>query len=122
MSASQTISLDLPQKYLGQVQALLRAHVPHAEVWAYGSRVTGGGHDASDLDLVLRDPQNLLEENGALYDLKEAFIESNLPIRVDIMDWARIPESFHREIERAHVVVQESDLDDFISASLKQGV
>jgi len=22
-------------------------------------------------------------------------------------DWARIPESFHREIERAHVVVQE---------------
>jgi len=42
-----------------------------------------------------------------LYDLKEAFIESNLPIRVDIMDWARIPVSFHREIERAHVVVQE---------------
>ena len=48
-----------------------------------------------------------LEESVALYDLKEAFSESNLPIRVDIMDWARIPVSFHREIERAHVVVQE---------------
>ncbi|HEU0233662.1 MAG TPA: nucleotidyltransferase domain-containing protein [Gallionella sp.] len=107
MPASQTTSLNLPQKYLEQVQALLHAHVPRAEVWAYGSRVTGSGHAASDLDLVLRNPQNLLEETGALYDLKEAFIESNLPIRVDIMDWARIPASFHREIERAHVVVQE---------------
>ena len=107
MPASPTISLDLPQKYLEQVQVLLRTHVPHAEVWAYGSRVTGSGHEASDLDLVLRNPQNLLEETSVLYDLKEAFIESNLPIRVDIMDWARIPASFHREIERAHVVVQE---------------
>ena len=122
MPASPTISLDLPQKYLEQVQALLHAHVPHAEVWAYGSRVTDSGHEASDLDLVLRNPQNLNEETRTLYDLKEAFIESNLPIRVDIMDWARIPASFHREIERAHVVVQEGDLDEFISASLKQGV
>lgn len=107
MPASPTISLDLPQKYLEQVKALLRAHVPHAEVWAYGSRVTGSGHEASDLDLVLRNPQNPQEETGALNGLKEAFIESNLPIRVDIMDWARIPASFHREIERTHVVVQE---------------
>lgn len=122
MPVPQTISLDLPQKYLKQVQVLLRAHVPRAEVWAYGSRVTGGGHEASDLDLVLRNPQNLLEETGALSDLKEAFVESNLPIRVDIMDWARIPASFHREIEWAHVVVQEGDLDDFISVSLKQSI
>ncbi|MBI5626840.1 MAG: nucleotidyltransferase domain-containing protein [Nitrosomonadales bacterium] len=107
MPASPTISLDLPQKYLEQVKALLRTHVPLTEVWAYGSRVTGSGHEASDLDLVLRNPQNLQEESSALYDLKEAFTESNLPIRVDIMDWARIPASFHREIERAHVVVQE---------------
>lgn len=107
MPASPTISLDLPQKYLEQIKALLHAHVPHADVWAYGSRVTGDSHAASDLDLVLRNPQNPLEETGALYDLKEAFIESNLPIRVDIMDWARIPASFHREIERVYVVVQE---------------
>ena len=107
MPASKTIPLDLPKKYLEQIQSLLRTHVPHAEVWAYGSRVTGSGHEASDLDLVLRNPKNLLEETGTLYELKEAFCESNLPIRVDVMDWARIPISFHREIERAHVVVQE---------------
>jgi len=107
MPTTPTLLLDLPQKYLEQVKTLLRAHVPHAEVWAYGSRITGSSHAASDLDLVLRNPRNLLEETSALDDLKEAFTESNLPIRVDIMDWARIPEKFCREIERAHVVVQE---------------
>ena len=66
-----------------------------------------GGHNASDL--VLRNPQNLIVEIGALYELKDAFIESNLPIRVNVMDWARIPASFHREIERAQVVVQEGE-------------
>jgi len=57
---------------------------------------------------VLRNPHNLKEANSALFELKEAFIESNLPICVDVMDWGRIPESFHREIERAHVEVQEA--------------
>ncbi len=99
-------SLDLPRKYLQQVQALLHEHVPDAEVWAYGSRVTGTGHEASDLDLVLRNSRDLHAENPGIASLKEAFIESSLPIRVDVMDWARIPESFHREIERAHVIVQ----------------
>ena len=105
MSTPETVPLNLPKQYLEQVMALLRAHAPQAEVWAY-SRVSGGGHAASDLDLVLRNPANPDAETPGLFDLKEAFIESDLPIRVDVMDWARIPESFHREIERAHVVIQ----------------
>ena len=108
MSESKTISLDLPEEYLEQIRNLLCTHVPQAEVWAYGSRVGGGGHEASDLDLVLRNPANLSAEAPGLCELKEAFIESDLPIRVDVMDWARIPEAFHREIERAHVVIQEA--------------
>ena len=101
------MALDLPREYLDAVVTLLRAHVPHAEVWAYGSRVSGGSHDASDLDLAVRNPRDLGERLDNLDELKEAFIESNLPIRVDVMDWARIPASFHREIEGAHVVVWE---------------
>lgn len=102
-------SLDLPEKYLEEVRALLRVHVPRAEVWAYGSRVSGGGHEASDLDLVLRNPLDLGAQTPQLFDLQDGLIESALPIRVDVMDWARIPESFHREIERAHVVIQEGN-------------
>lgn len=100
--------LDLPEVYLEQIRALLRTYVPRAEVWAYGSRVSGGAHEASDFDLVLRSPANLSAEVDGLLNLKEALVESNLPIRVDVVDWARIPEAFHREIARAYVVIQEA--------------
>jgi uncharacterized protein len=90
------------------VLALLRRHLPHAEVWAYGSRVNGDCHEASDLDLVVRNPLAPDEALPDLPDLKDALVESNLPIRVDVVDWARIPAAFRREIARAYVVVQGS--------------
>lgn len=88
------------------VRAVLSRHLPHAEVWAYGSRVNGDCHEASDLDLVVRNLSGLDEALTDLPDLKDAFVESDLPIRVDVVDWARIPESFRREIELAYVVVR----------------
>ena len=104
--ALMTDRLDLPSPYLKVVEALLREHVPDAEVWAYGSRINGMSHPGSDLDLVLRSPT--LEQLGdGYYDLVEAFQESNIPILIQAHDWARLPESFHREIERDYVVVQE---------------
>lgn len=98
--------LDLPERYLGMVRDILREHVPDAEVWAYGSRVNGDSYEASDLDLVVRRPTELTKPTPDMGDLREAFIESNLPIRVEVIDWARIPESFHREIEAGYVVLQ----------------
>ncbi|MGH8480772.1 MAG: nucleotidyltransferase family protein [Gammaproteobacteria bacterium] len=102
----RTPGLDLPEQYLETVKRLLQERVPDAELWAYGSRISGAAHAASDLDLVLRTPDRLGEETPALSELRQALVESNLPIRVDVTDWARIPERFHREIERRHVVVQ----------------
>ena len=81
---------------------------PAWRVWAYGSRVNGESHDASDLDLVLRGPDLKRIPSGQLADLNEALEESNVPIIVQVHDWARLPESFHREIERAYVVLVES--------------
>ena len=101
-----TDRLDLPNSYREVVETLLRKHMPEAEVWAYGSRVNGMSHPGSDLDLVLRSPT--LEQLGdGFHDLVEAFQESNIPILIQAHDWARLPEHFHREIERDYVVVQE---------------
>ncbi len=99
-------TLELPARYLDMVRSILRAHVPDAGVWAYGSRVNGASYEASDLDLVLRNPGNLCKTTPAIGELREAFMESNLPIRVDVVDWARIPGSFHREIVAGYVVLQ----------------
>ena len=97
--------LSLLTRYRRMVEAILSEHVPEAEVWAYGSRIQGRSHDGSDLDLVIRSPS--LEHLGAeLLDLIEAFQESNIPFLVQIHDWAMLPKSFHREIERGYVVVQ----------------
>ena len=101
-----TDRLDLPPRYLRIVQALLREHVPDAEVWAYGSRVNGSSHEGSDLDLVLRSPTLEPIPGDRLADLAEALEQSNIPILVQPHDWARLPESFHPEIERDYVVAQ----------------
>jgi hypothetical protein len=57
---------------------------------------------------VLRNPANLKAEHPDWLDVKEALQESALPILVDAHDWAQLSESFHRNIEREYVVVQES--------------
>ena len=98
--------LALPRRYREQLEALLSKHVPGVEVWAYGSRVNGESHDGSDLDLALRGPA-LEPLDGGYYDLLEAIEKSNIPILVQAHDWAMLPESFHREIERDYVVVQQ---------------
>ena len=103
-----TDRLALPLRYRDQIEALLREHVPGVEVWAYGSRVNGRSHDGSDLDLALRGP-DLEPLDGGFYDLLEAIEKSNIPILIQAHDWARLPESFHREIERAYVVLQEGE-------------
>ena len=98
--------LDLPESYLARLGELLQAHVPDAEVWAYGSRVNGQSHRASDLDLVLRNPVDLSRPLEHFFKLEAALRESAIPILVDVRDWARLPEGFRAEIEQTYVVVQ----------------
>jgi len=111
MSAPDRHTLQLPSRYLEILLQLIRRHLPQADIWAYGSRVAGDCHAASDLDLVVRNRNCLTDPVPGLFDFKEALVESNLPIRVDVVDWARVPESFRREIERGYIVVWEGKED-----------
>lgn len=99
--------LLLPDPHLHTLRALLARHVPGAEVWAYGSRVTGGGHEGSDLDIVLRNSSDSAQDVEGWIDLKEALQASTLPMLVEVHLWSRLPEAFHRNIEAGYVVVQE---------------
>lgn len=38
--------------------------------------------------------------------IEKAFVDSGLPFRVDIMDWAKLPESLQKQIKKEHDVVQ----------------
>ena len=101
-----TDRLNLPPRYRQQIEAILREHTPYAEVWAYGSRINGNSHEASDLDLALRAPDLEPIPSFDFDDLLRAFQESNIPIIVQAHDWARLPASFHQEIERDYVTLQ----------------
>ena len=74
------------------------------EVWAYGSRVNGTAHDASDLDLVIRQNGIPLISATTFMELTETIQESNIPILVDLKDWNRIPEYFYANIEQQYEV------------------
>ena len=101
--------LHLLPRHREMLLALLREHLPGIEVWAYGSRVNGQSHDGSDLDLVLRSPDLQEIPIGRVGDFWEALRESNIPFLVEARDWARLPEGFHREIERGYVVLVEKE-------------
>ena len=47
-----------------------------------------------------------------LWELREDFSESEIPILVDVFDWARIPEEFRSEIARSHVVIWKGTYKD----------
>jgi uncharacterized protein len=75
------------------------------EVWAYGSRVNGKAHSGSDLDLVIR-KHDLTPLDIDIYTaLCEKITDSNIPILVELRDWARLPASFHKNIEANYEVL-----------------
>ena len=98
-------TLDLQPAHLRTLLAIATAHAPDAEIWAYGSRVGGPAHEGSDLDLVVRNLQRLDAPQMNLHRLRDALTESDLPFLVEVLDWARIPAEFRREIERQHAVL-----------------
>ena len=73
-------------------RAILDDHVPGVRTVAFGSRVTDRARKWSDLDLMLLAPEPI--SFRTLDDLREAFMESDLPIRVDVVDGARADEEF----------------------------
>lgn len=95
------MSIQLNAHELGLVRDILKKTIPERQVWIFGSRVTQTCKPHSDLDLcVLGDPGLSLQQ---LADLREAFSESDLPMRVDIVDWATITPEFRAVIEKQAV-------------------
>ena len=103
-------SIDLNPNHLATVKAILAEHVPDCEVRVFGSRATWTAKDYSDLDVAIVGEVPM--DWRALGRLKEAFEESKLPMRVDVLDWYAISESFREVIERDYVVVQKSTASD----------
>ena len=97
-------ALTITNEELVIVKQILQTHIPNLEVWAFGSRVKGNAKPYSDLDLavITREPLSL----QAHADLVDAFSESDLPWKVDIVDWALLTENFKHVVQSQYMVVQ----------------
>ncbi len=108
----ETPHIDIRPDLWVIVRDILQKHVPQCEVWAFGSRAKWKAKQYSDLDLaVITNVPLSLQVSGAL---AEDFAESDLPFKVDVVDWATTSESFRKIIEQDKVVVQQA-----IEANLK---
>ena len=79
-------ALDLTAEQKAVALQILQQHLPaDALVWVFGTRARGQARPYSDLDLAIDAGRCLsLAETG---DLAEAFSESDLPWKVDVVDW-----------------------------------
>ncbi len=96
--------IDIREDHWDIVQGILQKHVPQYEVLAFGSRAKWTAKQYSDLDLAIITDKPLSLDISA--SLSDDFSESDLPYKVDIVDWATTSESFRKIIEQDKVVVQ----------------
>lgn len=97
-------NISLSEKELNIVQTILKRFVPEYEVLAFGSRVQKKDKAYSDLDLVIMSTEPLPIAVHA--NLTEAFDESDLVFKVDIVDWASISPEFQKIIHQKYFLIQ----------------
>ncbi len=95
--------INIQPRHLEIVRKILRKHVPEYDVRAFGSRITGTIKKYSDLDLVIVGKEKLLD--NILFSLKEDFQESDLPFRVEILDWNAASKEFQKIIEKKYEII-----------------
>jgi predicted nucleotidyltransferase len=95
----------LKSNYIQMLRNIFSELTIPVEIWAYGSRVNGTAHEGSDLDLVMVTPLREKVPLDIVMELNEKIRDSNIPVLIELFDWARLPESFHHNIEACHEVL-----------------
>lgn len=89
--------IDLQTSQIDLTKAILRQCLPVGSlVYVFGSRAKGKARQTSDLDLAIDAHRKLtLSEEIAL---KEAFDESDMPMKVDVVDLNAVSDTFRQMI------------------------
>ena len=88
--------IALSSDELSTVLGILAEHVPSIEVCVFGSRTRAECKRFSDLDLALMTERPL--PSSVLGHLRQAFSDSDLVFRVDLLDWAATSKAARRGI------------------------
>jgi predicted nucleotidyltransferase len=113
MTAQAAIALDEAERAL-VLQILNAALPPGVTVSVFGSRATGRARRYSDLDLSIDAGRPLTRDETAA--LADAFEESDLPWRVDLIDLHMVSEAFRGVIARDALILTITGQDSVSSA------
>lgn len=87
---------------------ILNAHIKKGKVYAFGSRYKNNNRKFSDFDIAIDTGEKLSFE--FLNILKEAFEESDLPYRVDIIDYNNISDKFKKIVDGGNEIIYNSNI------------
>ncbi len=106
MTTATMPNIDITPHDWSVVKQILLMYVPYYDVWAFGSRATWTAKAYSDLDLAVITDIRFSLANMA--HLQAAFEESDLSIKVDVVDWTATSDAFRKIIRKTAVVIQKA--------------
>ncbi len=85
--------IDLKPHHFNIIKEIINQY-PY-DFLVFGSRVKNSAHKFSDLDLCIMEdlPSNII------FKIEEDFRESDLPFKVELLEWHKISEDFRRSIK-----------------------
>ena len=96
--------IDIRLDHLHIVRDILKQHVPNHKVMVFGSRAKFTAKHTSDLDLCIMGNAPL--SLSLLGHLRDDFSESNLPYKVDLVDWYDLDNVFKKIVKRDMQLIQ----------------
>jgi uncharacterized protein len=89
-------TFHLSSEHLSLVRSILKTKLPDVDAYVFGSRAGPNPKKQSDLDIALTATKPI--DWRVMADLREALEESDLPIRVDLVDWSTCSDEFKRHV------------------------
>ena len=92
--------IQVSQKELQIIDDIVSRLAPDCDVLIFGSRCHGKANEYSDLDLAFAAEGRLGLKRR--FRLEDAFSESNLPYRIDLLDYHAVSPEFRAIIDNAN--------------------
>jgi len=102
--------IHISEKEMGMVTKILRFYAPNCDVLVFGSRYKGNHRDWSDLDLafIRLDGSSMDWEQRS--ELAHAFSFSNIPYKVDIIDYNGLSDKFRKFVDSGNEIIFKGEL------------
>lgn len=97
------MTIQVDENDLAFITDTLKHKIPKAKFWAFGSRIKGNSKPYSDFDIAIVSdkPISLI----TLSEIDEIFSNSDLPFKIDLIDWHRISPEFQQLILKQYVAL-----------------